>query len=420
MQKILLILVGILISINTHAVTYQDIQKDPINLQLNLKYAKEQQEIGNVKNAMVTIERLLFYYPNNIDLKVYYIQLLTKLGSIAKAMQTIKTLLEDEETNQKIKEQLQQIAKRIEESKKPPKKLYINGNMITTFSNYSNVTSMSTLNQQYVSDSLSAYASGTVKNDTTFSINPVLSAVYLKDQKNRWGTNLVFLQQDQTRGDGKMFRLLSGTLTHTYLDEKFLLNTFVSLSYTDSHTSFDSRNETIGSNINYIHGEKLSSTTGYSLTNIQNNSTDKNSTAHEKNALLHSFFFEPKFMIDQNRSISTNLSYNFKNADRNINRTNGRSINLGYKHLFKDKYQASINFKRTYNQNHAPDALVVSDRSKKEYISNFILSLTGPIGKTGWSFSSNVNIQESMSNIINYTTSSNTYSLTLIKPFAIY
>ena len=135
-----------------------------------------------------------------------------------------------------------------------------------------------------------------------------------------------------------MFRLLSGTLTHTYLDEKFLLNTFASLSYTDSHTSFDSRNETIGSNINYIHGEKLSSTTGYSFTNIQNNSTDKNSTAHEKNALLHSFFFEPKFKIDQNRSISTNLSYNFKNADRNINRTNGRSINLGYKHLFKDKY----------------------------------------------------------------------------------
>ena len=88
--------------------------------------------------------------------------------------------------------------------------------------------------------------------------------------------------------------------------------------------------------------------------------------------------------------------------------------------MFKDKYQASINFKRTYNQNHAPDALVVSDRSKKEYISNFILSLTGPIGKTGWSFSSNVNIQESMSNIINYTTSSNTYSITLIKPFAIY
>ena len=84
MQKILLILVGILISINSYAVTYQEIQKDPINLQLNLKYAKEQQEIGNVKNAMVTIERLLFYYPNNIDLKVYYIQLLTQLVRLQK------------------------------------------------------------------------------------------------------------------------------------------------------------------------------------------------------------------------------------------------------------------------------------------------------------------------------------------------
>ena len=131
---------------------------------------------------MVTIERLLFYYPNNIDLKVYYIQLLTQLGSIAKAMQTIKTLLEDEETNQKIKEQLQQIAKRIEESKTTKKiirKWKYDNYFFKLFQRHEHVDFKSTI----CFDSLSAYASGTVKNDTTFSINPVLSAVYLKDQK---------------------------------------------------------------------------------------------------------------------------------------------------------------------------------------------------------------------------------------------
>ena len=59
-----------------YAVTYQEVQDDPINLSLNLKYAKEQRELGNTKNAMVTLERLLLLYPNDLDLTVYYLDLL--------------------------------------------------------------------------------------------------------------------------------------------------------------------------------------------------------------------------------------------------------------------------------------------------------------------------------------------------------
>ena len=40
-----------------YAITYQEIQDDPINLSLNLKYAEEQRVLGNTKNAMVTLER---------------------------------------------------------------------------------------------------------------------------------------------------------------------------------------------------------------------------------------------------------------------------------------------------------------------------------------------------------------------------
>ena len=69
---ILIIALLFTLSRQTYAVTYEEIQKDPLNLSLNLKYAKEQENLGNVKNAMVTIERLLFLYPNDIDLNVYY------------------------------------------------------------------------------------------------------------------------------------------------------------------------------------------------------------------------------------------------------------------------------------------------------------------------------------------------------------
>lgn len=70
-----------------HAVTYQEIQKDPLNLSLNLKYANEQNALGNTKNAMVTLERLLLLYPNDLDLTIYYLDLLIDLGSISKALE---------------------------------------------------------------------------------------------------------------------------------------------------------------------------------------------------------------------------------------------------------------------------------------------------------------------------------------------
>ena len=77
-----------------YAVTYQEIQEDPINLSLNLTYAKEQRDLGNTKNAMVTLERLLLLYPNDLDLTVYYLDLLIELGSVSKASEVVNQLLE--------------------------------------------------------------------------------------------------------------------------------------------------------------------------------------------------------------------------------------------------------------------------------------------------------------------------------------
>ena len=83
-----------------HAVTYQEIQKDPLNLSLNLKYANEQNALGNTKNAMVTLERLLLLYPNDLDLTIYYLDLLIDLGSISKASEVVSQLLIKDSTNQ--------------------------------------------------------------------------------------------------------------------------------------------------------------------------------------------------------------------------------------------------------------------------------------------------------------------------------
>ena len=43
-----------------YAVTYQEIQDDPINLTLNLQYAKEQRAIGNTKKCYGNIREIAF------------------------------------------------------------------------------------------------------------------------------------------------------------------------------------------------------------------------------------------------------------------------------------------------------------------------------------------------------------------------
>ena len=53
-------------------ISFEQILKNPNDLKLNLKYAKEQEDLGNFKSVISTLERLTSLYPENIDLKMYY------------------------------------------------------------------------------------------------------------------------------------------------------------------------------------------------------------------------------------------------------------------------------------------------------------------------------------------------------------
>ena len=73
---------------------------------------------------MVTLERLLFLYPNDLDLTVYYLDLLIELGSISKASEVVNQLLAKDTTNQLLLEELELIAQRFGTSSKKCPLLY--------------------------------------------------------------------------------------------------------------------------------------------------------------------------------------------------------------------------------------------------------------------------------------------------------
>ena len=52
-------------------VTFQDILENPADLEINLKYATEQEALGRYKATLSTLERLNMLYPVNTDIKLY-------------------------------------------------------------------------------------------------------------------------------------------------------------------------------------------------------------------------------------------------------------------------------------------------------------------------------------------------------------
>ena len=114
------------------------------------------------------------------------------------------------------------------------------------------------------------------------------------------------------------------------------------------------------------------------------------------------------------------LSYNYKKARQRYNGYIGRSFQLSYTRYLPLNQNLSLSFNRTANKYHEADALYLATKVRKEFISNTSLTLGGPIGESTWSYSINYNWNDAESNIINYTTSSQTVGLSLTKDFSLF
>ena len=61
---------------DTMRVAFQEILENPADLEINLKYATEQEGLGRYKATLSTLERLNMLYPVNTDIKLYLISIL--------------------------------------------------------------------------------------------------------------------------------------------------------------------------------------------------------------------------------------------------------------------------------------------------------------------------------------------------------
>jgi hypothetical protein len=73
-------------------VTYEDILKDPDNIELNARYAQDQIAKGELLSAAATLERILLVNPNLADVRLLYAVVLYRLDSLNEAQKELDAL----------------------------------------------------------------------------------------------------------------------------------------------------------------------------------------------------------------------------------------------------------------------------------------------------------------------------------------
>jgi len=73
-------------------VTYEDILKDPDNIELNARYAQDQIAKGELLSAAATLERILLVNPNLADVRLLYAVVLYRLDSLTEAEKELNAL----------------------------------------------------------------------------------------------------------------------------------------------------------------------------------------------------------------------------------------------------------------------------------------------------------------------------------------
>ena len=152
-------------------ITYLEILQNPNDLDLNLKYAKQQSELGNFKQTISTLERLNMVYPDNVEIKLYLLSVLVQIDSPEKA----KTIIEDMKSRRDLDaedlETLKEIESELQENEPGLWTVALDMGLSNVWSN--NVNSVSRTRLKMSSDSRVEF--GSAKHDRTASASLGLS-----------------------------------------------------------------------------------------------------------------------------------------------------------------------------------------------------------------------------------------------------
>ena len=400
-------------------ITYMQILQNPNDLDLNLKYAKQQSDVGNFKQTIATLERLNMLYPDNLEIKLYLLSVLVSADSPNKAL----TVIEEIKNNEDVTAEDLSTVNEIEEEMKArgaPKLWYIAANIDLGGIQNNNVNSVSKTRLKMSSDSREPFASAMV--DRTYTGGLGLMAVRTLSETSSLTILPSFTESRQDDENSDDFQGYSLFLGYDTIYKNQSLSPYLSLGKTDYDDDADSFSLAAGLSGSFSIGDRHSFGYGYSFSNAKGNQNSTDTTADDTNAIGHGISLSHGLAINEIVSSEIGLGFSVSEAVDGTNDVATYDFNYRFNFALPWAY-ISVGEALSFNDYYHIDTSVDSNRIRSDYTNTFDIMAIKALGEIFPALDPNKQISLTISyeklfseaNIINYDYISDSISLGISK-----
>ena len=406
---------------NEKNITYMQILQKPNDLDLNLKYARQQGKAGNFKQTIATLERLNMIYPDNVEIKLYLLSVLVQADSPDKALTVIEEIKTNEDLTPEDLETVNEIEEQMKE-RKAPKLWNFYADLGGGFIQNNNVNSVSKNRLQVSSGAIVPFNSA--MHDRTYSSSFGLTALRSVGEGSSFMINAGFSDSRQVVDTADDFDSYSLTFAFDTTIGNQSISPYLSLSKTDNQDDADNFATGAGIGGFFPVGDNHSFSYGYAYSESKNNRNMNDTTADETNAIGHNVSLGHDFMLNEIISTSMGLGYSISEAKVGTNDFHTYDFSLRLNLAFPWAY-ISIGDAIGFNDYIHNDPSTVSNLNRSDVTNTMDIMVTKALGDFVPFLDPNKNLFLNLSyekiiseaNIMNYDYIADSYAFSFSKAF---
>ena len=297
-------------------ITYMQILQKPNDLELNLKYARQQGKMGNYKQTIATLERLVILYPDNADLKFYLLSILIKADSPDKALGIIEEMKNLSDLSPEDLASIIEIETELKDRGEPKLWSFFADMGLGGLFNQ-NVNSVSKTRTKHSSGAVDDFNSAMF--DNVYSGSMGFTAIRSIGESSSMMANLSGTSSRQDVDTTDNFESLGFTLAYDTSIGKHLISPYAMVSRTSYETDATNRGLILGFGNYYTINDSHALNYSYSYADSKNNQNSGHLTADDTDTISQSVSIGYDFTLNEIISASAGLGYGDSNAKEDTN-----------------------------------------------------------------------------------------------------
>ena len=380
----LFVTISVSLNVNANEVTYQQVFNDPTNLELNLKFVKQEEEKGNFKQVIATLERLIILYPQDDKLKLYLLNVSIKADTKQRTIVLLRDLQASDQFSDDIKNKLRSIYKQQNEQREAAQKQkyewvrYLD--LVYSKALHDNVNSLSKTKTFFSSSTVSNYAASEIEGDDVETMVSRFGAFKNIDDTSSVLMTYSVSKSTQNRATTNESESDSFFINFNKVLDKNIISAFYSASTSDYKTEADLISQTINIEDRYSlkPNQNILFGTNIGVTSYNNNSSFSSADAKDNDKLGLMLGYE--YYFGQQHSIRVKADNSRIAAEKNYNSYDSFKTSIDYARQFP-LANFSLSYSEADNSYNVADSFVHSTIVRDDTVKTSSISLNGDLDK---------------------------------------